>query len=155
MRNRAPDPRAQQFAASENTLDSARATGDKELSQTILTGLKTVTVAEAKAEQFSVFTQRKDDAVLVLVKAPNLKNFKDKAREQLLQAITTILQLDDDLKDKRIYIGIKGKLSFGAIQVPPAKIETGSILSPSPLYEFYNNNPPQDSDKANPTVSDK
>ena len=56
---------------------------------------------------------------------------------QLLHAIGEILSEDDGLKAKKVYIGVKGRIAFGAIQVPPGRVKTGSVLRDSPLRDFY------------------
>ena len=56
---------------------------------------------------------------------------------QLLRAIAGIVSEQGELKEKQVYIGVKGRIAFGAIQVPPARVETGSILRDSLLYDFY------------------
>ncbi len=118
-------------------LDHVQVTGDVALSQAILHGLTTQIVAEAKPDAYSVFTSQKPDAVLVLLKADNLKTYKDPARKQLLDAIGSILQENMHLGGKKVYIGIKGRFAFGAIRVSPDVEKLGSIVQESPLYDFY------------------
>lgn len=139
-RGKPADRRADLFLADERMLDSASATGDAQLSQAVLTALQAITVERAKAEHYHVFTRKTAHAVLVLVKAPNLKKYTNDARKELLEAIAGILRTDEQLKGQRIFIGIKGRFAFGAIRVPPAVVETGSIVDKSKLYDFYNDN---------------
>lgn len=138
-RSQPPDPRAERFRADEAQLDSSSASGDVALSKALRTGLQEVVVEGAKAESYSVFTRKSPDVVLVLMKVPNLRDYTDNARKQLLQTVVDLLRADDQLKDKKIYIGIKGKISFGATRVPPDVVKVGSVVSTSPLYEFYEN----------------
>ena len=118
-------------------LDSASFTGDVALSKSLSDALGKITVAEARADNYHVFTKIGDDAVLILVKSPNLKNFKMPARVELLHAIESILASLPETKGKQPFIGVKGRIAFGAIRVPPDQIKTGSVLSESPLYDFY------------------
>ncbi len=132
-----PDPRESRFTADARMLDSASFTGDVALSRSLVDALGKIAVEEAKADNYHVFTRIGDDAVLVLVKSPNLKNFKMPARVELLHAIESILASQPQTKGKQPFIGVKGRIAFGAIRVPPDQIKTGSVLSESPLYDFY------------------
>jgi hypothetical protein len=134
---RPPDPREARFTADERMLDSASFSGDVSLSKSLGDALGKITVEEAKADNYHVFTKLGDDTVLVLIKSPNLKNFKMPARVELLHAIESILASQPQTKGKQPYIGVKGRIAFGAIRVPPDQIKTGSVLAESPLYDFY------------------
>ena len=118
-------------------LDSASFTGDVSLSRTVLDALGKITVEEARADNYHVFTKLDDDRVLVLIKSPNLKNFKTPARVQLLRAVESILADEPRTKGKRPYIGVKGQFAFGAIRTPPDQVKTGSVLDDAPLCDFY------------------
>jgi len=131
------DPRMALFSADVRMLDSASFSGDVSLSKSIGDALGKITVAEARADNYHVFTKLGDDEVLVLIKSPNLKNFKMPARVELLHAIDSILASQPLTKGKQPYIGVKGRIAFGAILVPPNQIKTGSVLAESPLYDFY------------------
>lgn len=133
----ATDPRVASFQDDERTLSQSAVGGDAELSQYLASALAAELTEKAKADKYHVFTRVNPESVLVLVKAPNLRAYKEKARVQLLQAITELLARRDDLKEKKAYIGIKGNLTFGAIQVPPNRVETGSVVLEQPLYDFY------------------
>lgn len=135
---RPADRRAELFRADERMLDSAAASGDVQLSQTILAALPLIPVKGKDAAPYHVVTRRNGDAVLVLVKAPALKNYEDNVRERLVRQIADTLRADEQLKEKRIFIGIKGRLSYGAIQTPPNTLKIGSVLGEEKLYEFYN-----------------
>jgi hypothetical protein len=134
---RPPDPREARFRADERLLDSASFSGDVSLSKSLLDALGKITVEEYRADNYNVFTKLGDDTVLVLIKSPNLKNFKMPARVTLLHAIESILATQPQTKGKQPYIGVKGRIAFGAIRVPPDQIKTGSVLAESPLYDFY------------------
>ncbi len=134
---RTPDPREARFRADERLLDSASFSGDVSLSKSLFDALGKITVEEARADNYHVFTKLGDGNVLVLIKSPNLKNFKMPARVELLHAIESILATQPQTKGKQPYIGVKGRIAFGAIRVPPGQIQTGSVLAESPLYDFY------------------
>jgi hypothetical protein len=132
------DPRAALLDADEATLRSVKAGGDSALSKSILEGLEgVIEPGAAKVEDYRVFTRVGDDAVLVLVQVPNLKQYQDTAREQLLAMIEGILLAEDRLKDKKVYIGVKGRVAFGAISAPDDLTKTGAAVSERPLYDFY------------------
>jgi hypothetical protein len=134
---RPPDPREARFRADERMLDSTSSSGDVSLSKSLLDALGKITVEEGMADNYHVFTKLGDDTVLVLIRSPNLKNFKMPARVELLHAIESILASQSQTKGKQPYIGVKGRIAFGAIRVPPDQIKTGSVLAESPLYDFY------------------
>lgn len=141
IRNRPPDARAELFGADEKMLDIAQATGNASLSQSLLTTLQDRVIEGAKADRYCIFTRLKPDAVLVLMKAPNLKDYSDNARRQLIETIMEILQADEQSKGKRLYVGIKGRINFGAIRVPPDVVKIDGFVGESPLYEFYDDTP--------------
>jgi hypothetical protein len=132
-----PDPRRARFDADEAALRKDEVGGDVALSQAIKDELEDLLVDEAEAEDFRVFTRVGPDAVLVLLQAPKLKKFTDNARRELIQDIMDILDKQERLKGKKVYIGIKGKVAFGAVRVPPDKVEVGEVLSTSGLLDFY------------------
>ena len=71
------------------------------------------------------------------MKAPALKSYTDEMRRTLLRQIVDILRADDQLKEKQVFIGIKGRLTYGAVQTPPGALEIGSAVPESKLYDFY------------------
>jgi hypothetical protein len=134
---RLPDPREPLFTADKRMLDKASFTGDVSLSKSLVEALGKITGEDAIADNYHVFTKLGDGAVLVLIKSPNLKNFEMPDRVKLLHNIESILASQTQTKGKQPYIGVKGRLTFGAIRVPPNRIETGSVVLESPLYDFY------------------
>ncbi len=109
-------------------LDSASFSGDALLSKAILDALGKIVVEEARADNYHVFTKLGDGTVLVLIKSPDLKNFAMPARVELLHAVESILASQPQTKGKQWYVGVKGRIAFGAIRVPPDQIKTGSVL---------------------------
>ena len=136
-RAQSADWRAEQFRADERMLDSSMATGDVQLSQTILAALQAIPVEGKNAEPYHVTTRKNGDAVLVLVKVATLKSYNDSARKMLLQKIADTLRADEQLKEKRIFIGVKGRLAYGAVQTPPNVVQLGSVIPESALHDFY------------------
>lgn len=135
--SRPPDPRAAQFNADERALGDSPTAGDRPLSELIKAGLQALTIPEARAERYQVFTRRRGDAVLVLVKVPDLKKYKENARRQLLDAVVVLVEAAEEGKDPKVYVGVKGGLVFGAIRTPPDVVDTGRVVSESKLYGFY------------------
>jgi len=131
------DRRAELFRADERMLESAVAAGDAQLSQKILTLVQAIPVEGKNTEPCRVTTRKNADAVLVLVKAPALKHYTDDVRRALLRHIADVVRDDEQLKEKQIYIGIKGRLTYGAIQTPPDDVEIASVVPESKLYDFY------------------
>jgi hypothetical protein len=131
------DPRAELFQEDERMLDLGAATGDVQLSQKILAALQAIPVEGKNAGTWHVTTRKNGHAVLVLVKASALKSYQDAMRMALVQQIADILEADDQSKQKRIFIGIKGRLTFGAVQTPPGNLQIGSAVPRTKLYDFY------------------
>ena len=135
---RPPDPRAEAFRADEARLDEAPATGEADLSRRVLAALRDATVEAAGAEDYSVFTRRRPGAVLVLLKAPNLKTYGDAAREELVEGVAAIVAAEvvgesgDD--PPGVYVGVKGRSLFGAVRTPTGGVRTGGVVSPKPLH---------------------
>ncbi len=138
--NQPVDPRAASFKADAKMLSQAQATGDVALSQSVLNGIQAAAIDATVPSQNHVFTRRNEAAVLVLVKVPELKNYTDDAQRRLLDAVVETLQADKQSKGLRIYVGIKGRLLYGAVRIPPDEVKIGSFVSESMLYEFYGEN---------------
>jgi hypothetical protein len=135
------DPRANLLRADEKELSAFAATGDVELSNRLLTALDDATAREANADKYHIFTRVSDRGILVLIKAPNLKNYSNEAREQLLEMAADAVQAEPTLVSKPLFIGVKGRVLFGAMQYPPDVVETDSSVSETPLYDFYGEKP--------------
>jgi hypothetical protein len=133
---RPPDPRAALFKEDERLLDLGAA-GDLPLSQKILAAVQAMPLDGKNAGTWHVTTRKKDDAVLVLVKATALKNYKENTRMALVRRITDVLAADEELKEKRIFLGIKGRLTFGVVLTPPNHLQIGSAVPETKLYDFY------------------
>lgn len=136
-RNQPDDPRAPQLKADERTLDSTLVGGDIALSRSILDGLQVMTVEDAEADAYHVFSRKQGEAVLVLVKVPNLSDYENSARQQLLDMITAIVKADPESTGKRLYIGVKGKFVYGAVQLPSGKAIIRGVIGEDDLYAFY------------------
>ena len=134
---RPDDPIAAMFQADERTLNEGHFGGDVALSEKIHGALATAAIDPKEVSNYHVFARVKPGSVLVLVKAPDLRKYKDPDRVRLLHAVDDVLSADDQFKGKPAYIGIKGRVAFGAIQTPPESIKLGNVLSDSLLYGFY------------------
>jgi hypothetical protein len=132
-----PDPRAEKFNADEKTLGNNPTAGDAKLSEFIKEGLQALTIPEAKAERYQVFTRRNGNSVLVLVKVPDLKKYKDTARRQLLDAVVALVEIANKGQNPKVYVGIKGGFVFGAVRITPDFTDTGRLVSESKMYGFY------------------
>lgn len=133
----AADQRSIEFRADEKMLDAAAATGDIELSQSILAALRAVPTEEGASEPYSVCTHTAGDSALVLVKAVNLKKYKDPTRHLLLQEIRKVVRDRTASQETRLFIGIKGRLTYGAVETPPGDVRVASSISESKLFDFY------------------
>jgi hypothetical protein len=128
------DPRSESLNRDEKTLSSGAATGDA-LSKDILTFIKATAVKEAEPEKMSVFSRVEDKKVLVLVSAPQLKKFSDKARQQFLDGIASIAKLRHP--DCQLYAGVKGMIFYGAVLTPEGAMSTETSAEPAVLLNFY------------------
>lgn len=142
VRNAPRDPRAALLDADESTLRQFRVGGDAALSNDILEHLASIVEEKgAKVEDYHVFTRVGSDAVLVLVQVPNLKQYEPEAREQLLNFIEGMLWAEERVQGKKLYIGVKGRVAYGALRGPNDFTKTGAAVSERPLYEFYGAGP--------------
>ena len=130
------DPRAALLDADERSLRSSLVSGDAALSKKLRDVLVEAAASEVKPEEFRVFTRTRGGDVLVLVQVPNLKQFADTARVELLDAVETIVDLERS-GGGGTYVGVKGRVAFGAIRVPPDVTKTGTVVPESMLYPFY------------------
>ena len=135
-RSRPHDPRDDRLEADERTLDAQLVGGDEELSRRILDVLQTFAVEEAGADAFHVFTRRRGDATLVLLKVPNLRRYADPARVQLLDAVADAVRSGPGTAAGPVYVGVKGRLTYGAVR-RPAGDELGSAVNDRRLWDFY------------------
>lgn len=134
--SRSADPRVASLRADVKSLDAARIGGEPERSERVIRAV--ATLGMAGTVNTNVFTRSKPGSVLVLVKVPELKEVKEPERVKLLAAIAEAAQDD---KGGRVFVGIRGRLAFGAIRVGAETIETGSIVDDSPLLDFYGERP--------------
>ena len=72
--------------------------------------------------------------VLVLVSIENLKKFSDTARHALLDAVEETVRAGSTTRP--VYIGVKGKLLFGAIRTPRTT-RVGSAVDDDLLLDFF------------------
>jgi hypothetical protein len=128
-------PRDQRHAllkADEKALDGTKLTGDLDLA-----GVAYDAVAgPAHDDRTHVFAATSGDRVLILVKIPTLKELDDSDRKSLLKKVADALQSREAAKGGSLYIGLKGRLAFGAIQTP-AGVKVGKLVVPDPLLDFY------------------
>ncbi len=85
---------------------------------------------------FKYKTKIEGDKALVLVQIPKLSKVEKSERGEVLKMIETIVDGQDDLKDKEKYIGVKGRVSMMLIKTPTYEKNSKLALS-SKLYDFY------------------
>jgi hypothetical protein len=137
---RPTDPREEHVRVDERILSEKSAGGDRELSSAIAEALLTSAPAREPLSEMHVYTWRREDGLLVLVKLPSLSEIPAPDRRALLDTIeqTARAKIEAGIK---LYIGIKGKFMYGAIRTPGGT-ETGSAVLREPLFEFYGPAPP-------------
>lgn len=133
------DTRAALLNADERALRSAAVSGDRALAVAVQAHLALSAVEEISAEQFHVFARLRNgidgQSALILVRAENLRQFPEPVRAQLLDTIAEAAA--EDHPHAKLYIGVKGRISFGAIRTPLGGTQTGKVVSEEPLYDFY------------------
>jgi hypothetical protein len=118
--------------ADERSLDSSRLTGDPELAGAVFDAIK----ERAHEDRMHVFAKTQDDRVLVLVKIPTLKELDEADRRRVVETLVAFLASHSVSGGHRPFVGIKGRLLFGAIQTP-AGTKVGSSVLDAPLLDFY------------------
>ena len=126
------DPRAPGLQADEQVLTTTRIGGDSAASEAVMGALDAVA-----PDGYHVLTRIKPDAVLVLVKAPDLKHVEEPGRARMLDALAAALEADPRTRGRRQYLGIKGRFAFGAVRVPPGRTEIAPLANRTPLLAFY------------------
>ena len=146
------DPRAARLDGDEATLRSFRIGGDRELSEAVLRRLKSSGETGGNtAGDYSVLTRVGPEAVLVLVHVPDLKQHQAAGREQLLDVIEEAVRGESRAAGKMIYIGVKGRVAYGAVRAPDGVTKTGTAVSERPLYDFYGPEAPPRGETAAPS----
>ncbi len=130
------DARVNYFKGDQAMLGSHQFGGDEKLSRMVQELINDVAVEEIKSEDYRVFTRRDGTKLLVLLQAEDLRSLADTARVELLDLIESLVTLSEpDVKE--IYIGIKGRVAFGAVRTPKSGTKTGTLVDDRPLLHFY------------------
>lgn len=107
---RTPDPRKDALRAAAKVADTPAAEGTLEAS------IAQAVTAATDDKRAGASIIEKEDRVLVVVKLPTLRKFADTARDQLLEGVGQLV--GERFPDKQVYIGIKGRVLFGAASSP-------------------------------------
>jgi len=129
---KALDPRSALLQADQKALDQTKLTGDPDLAGAAYDALKAI----ARDDKMHVFAAARGPAVLVLVKIPSLKEIGESDRAAMAQALIAALEDRDASRGRQVYLGIRGRLTYGIIRTP-AGTKIGSVVSSDPLLEFY------------------
>lgn len=138
---RVVDPRAASFSAEEKKLRSGAATGDSEVAHSIMNALQALANPDIKAERFGVHAVKQGEAGMVLLEAPNLKKFSDNARKELVTVVRALAQEQWGDSVKNVYVGVKGRLMWGAVSPSKDQVRVGSVVPEEPLLDFYGPKP--------------
>lgn len=89
-------------------------------------------------EDFSYFTRISDDnkRILVLIKMPKMKKVEKGARMEAVDLVEEFLEGRDDLRDKELYMGVKGRYTLMVIKTPTYEY-SGKLGISTHLYDFY------------------
>ncbi|TVP96667.1 MAG: hypothetical protein EA381_16930 [Planctomycetaceae bacterium] len=126
----ADDPRADQFK-----LDEAGLRTNQSDAPELSAALGMLISETLPSEPFNLSVKSSDDAVLVLIKLPGLKELSERNRRALLEGVRNAAQ--QQRPDVQVFVGIKGKLLYGAILTPDQPMQVGKIVSKDALYAFY------------------
>lgn len=91
-------------------------------------------------KRYKYLTKIKEDKALILVQIPNLRKMNKKSRYNILRQIESVTNNHQLLKNKSIYIGIKGIYSIMVIKTPSYE-GNSKLASRSNLYSFYGTKP--------------
>jgi hypothetical protein len=127
------DPRSAKFDADEKQLREARSEGDVELSRQIRSA---ITDFDGSSD-VNVFTRIEADRVLILAKVAKLSDVKEAARQKLLDQILKTVGEFPAAQGKTPYVGVKGRLLYGIVHVPPGTTKIGEAAPEELLYDFY------------------
>lgn len=89
-----------------------------------------------QANEFAYFSSSKENRMLMLMKVPKIKKMDKEDRPFVLETVHAVLDLQEGVKDKDRYIGIKGKYTFMVIQ-SPGNLENSRLASTRYLLDFY------------------
>jgi hypothetical protein len=84
----------------------------------------------------SVRARVEPHAVLVLARHPKLKEFEASRLGVLLEEMERVVRAQPALKDRPLYLGVRGRLMYGAVQAPGRSAQTGTLLGEE-LEPFY------------------
>jgi hypothetical protein len=127
------DPRHAKLKADEDQLQAADAGGNAELSRLVRQQITKIDTAST----VNVFTRIEGDRVLVLAKLSKLKDVKDGARQRILDLILETVRQFPAAQGKNAYVGIKGRVLYGIVHVPPNTTKIGETVPDELLHDFY------------------
>jgi hypothetical protein len=130
------DQRAAFIKRDLQQLDEKQTGGDESLSKSLLDYLVDSINPEIEPQSFSVFTKADQDKLLVLVKVPNLTKIEKKSRPVLLKIIEDYFQSNAEYSNKRLYIGVQGRVLLGLVKTPEQD-QSKSLVLERYLYTFY------------------
>lgn len=132
---RSKDPRHAMFQVDENAARGQMIAGDDATARAVYEVVTGTRYSGAFAQDVKVYASVKPEGVLTIVQISNLKLFSETARSEALDAIDGALAKLPALEGKKRYIGIKGKLIFGAVKTPTRR--NLSVGSGDDFVEFY------------------
>jgi len=135
--NRPINPHVLALNADEAWLGKAQYTGDTALSQRVGEMMEISRPSRlVSSEPARVYTRHAGDRLLVLVKIEWLSELGDDMRLRLIEQISDVAWSAAKVPRDRVYIGVKGRLLYGAMQVD-GKAVVQKFISEKRLAEFY------------------
>ena len=134
------DPRSELLNADEALMVSNPTMESDSISYKIKQIFDNFATEEIDPDEFKYLTKIIDNKALVLVQIPKLRKVEKEGREQAMEMVRMITDNQQVLKEKELYIGIKGVISMLLIKTPTYEKNSKLALS-SKLYEFYGPKP--------------
>jgi hypothetical protein len=126
----------ERLRADERALVAEKFSGDVVLSKKAFAAFQSVVNPAAKPHEANVFTRVAGDKVLVLIRLESLRTSHTEGRAELLDVLATSIASLPEVKDKQVYIGLRGLLLYGGIHTPTIS-EEGKAVAPDALLAVY------------------
>lgn len=131
-----PDNRKALLSSEELLLSQEPLKEKDTISNMIKTAFDSLTLESIHPEDFKYHTRVLGDKALILLQIPKLKRVEKEARSEAIEIIEIVCDEIDSLKNKKLYIGVKGKYTY-LMYKTPTKEDSGRLIDESPLLDFY------------------
>jgi hypothetical protein len=138
------DPRMVMVENDLKVLDSVKVVSGDSLGQAMQSFFNTKTtkkfvagtVVQMDPSEFSYYTKRNTNKVLLLVKMPSLGALKEDNQGEYIDLVKEFISSNKSIQGKEIYAGIAGSFDLSTA-ITPTSEEKGSYMSQIVLCDFY------------------